>query len=489
MELMLSDAYLHPSGQLPAYEWNFGDVNPPVHAWATLFAFHNEHEPARPRSDLDFLRAAFHKLLLNFTWWVNRKDPAGHNVFEGGFLGLDNIGVFDRTPRCPPAAVSNRPTARRGWALQPEHAEIALELAHARLGLRGHRPQVHRALLPRSPAPTDQVGQTDDELWDEEDGFFYDVLRLPDGTAERLKVRSMVGLLPLCAVDRHSPRGLERFQKPAGGALATRSNVTAGSCSTARRPADGPAVDGRRLLSRVNEDKLRRDPDAHARRGAVPLPARAPRALAVASRPPLRLRPRRADLPVAYEPAESDTGMFGGNSNWRGPVWFPVNMLIIRGLLQFYLYYGDDFTIECPTGSGNQMTLFEIANELSDRLVLDLPARRRRPPPGLRRDGPLPERPALARPDPLLRVLPRRQRRRARRHAPDRLDRCGRQADPAVRIDGRGDRPPGRDAAGHRAVPPDRHAGRISPVAGADRIRAATVRQPPAAAPSTRGGS
>jgi hypothetical protein len=366
IELMLSDVYLHPNGQIPAYEWNFGDVNPPVHAWATLFAYRSaEHEHGG--DDIDFLRNAFKKLLLNFTWWVNRKDPSGRNVFEGGFLGLDNIGVFDRSATLPGGGSLEQADGTAWMAMFSQNMlELALELAtvdptYEDLALKfvQHFFQIAGAM--------DRVGVSDDEMWDEDDGFFYDVLKLPDGTATRIKVRSMVGLIPLCAVTVLSEEVLERFPsltQRAVGYLQRNQDLLANVADPTI-----PGVNGRRLLAVVNEEKMRRiltrmlDEDRFL----------GPHGVRSISRShldqPYVLHLDGQDFEVKYLPAESDTAMFGGNSNWRGPVWFPINLLIVRSLLQYYLYYGDAFTIECPTGSGVQMTLYQVAQELADRLI------------------------------------------------------------------------------------------------------------------------
>jgi hypothetical protein len=366
VHLMLSDAYLHPSGQIPAYEWNFGDVNPPVHAWATLFAYssseHGQHDPG----DLVFLRDAFKKLLLNFSWWLNRKDREGRNVFEGGFLGLDNIGLFDRSAALPTGGYLEQADGTAWMALFSQNMlELALELAtydptYEDLALRFAE---HFFAI---AAAMDPLGEHPDELWDEEDGFFYDVLKLPDGTASRIKVRSMVGLLPLCAVTVISADTLSRFPGLAQRVrrYLDRNHDLLGNIADPLVPG----VHGRRLLSVLNETKLRRvltrmlDEERFL----------GPHGIRSLSRwhqdHPYRFWIHGEEYRVDYLPAESDTGIFGGNSNWRGPVWFPINLLIIRALLQYYLYYGDDFRIDCPTGAGNNLTLFEVAQDLSDRL-------------------------------------------------------------------------------------------------------------------------
>jgi hypothetical protein len=377
LNLMLSEDYLHPSGQMPAYEWNFGDVNPPVHAWATLFAYSTDLQ--RGAADVEFLREAFAKLLLNFTWWINRKDPTGKNVFEGGFLGLDNIGVFDRSQALPTGGSLEQADGTAWMALFSQNMlELALELS-------AHDPAYENLVVKFVEhffwiaAAMDPAGEHPDELWDEEDGFYYDVLRLPDGSGRRIKVRSLVGLLPICATTVVPAEALERYPGLTDRVrrYLDRNRDLLGDIADPFRPG----VRGRRLLSVVNEDKLRRilarmlDEERFL----------SPHGIRSLSRWHLRepyvLRSNGHEFRVGYEPAESSSGLFGGNSNWRGPVWFPINVLLIRALLQFYLYYGDDFTVECPTGSGRQMTLFEVARELSDRLVrIFLPDERGRRP-------------------------------------------------------------------------------------------------------------
>ncbi len=366
IELMISDVYLHPSGQIPAYEWNFGDVNPPVHAWATLFAY---AAGAGPRSELHrtFLRDSFKKLLLNFSWWINRKDPAGRNLFEGGFLGLDNIGVFDRSAPLPTGGYLEQADGTAWMALFSQNMlDLALILAaedssYEDLALKfvQHFFWIAGAM--------DKVGQSDDEMWDEEDGFYYDVLRLPDGSATRLKVRSMVGLIPFCAVSIIPRDAVERF--PSLAARARYHYERYADLLTGVADPLLPGVDGRLILSILDEPKLRRvlarmlDEDRffspHGIRSLSRSHLDEPYVFAVHGQ----------EFRVEYLPAESNSGLFGGNSNWRGPVWFPINLLIIRALLNYYLYYGDEFTIECPTGSGCQMTLFEVAREIANRLI------------------------------------------------------------------------------------------------------------------------
>ena len=366
LSLMLHELYLHPNGQLPAYEWNFSDVNPPVHAWATLLVYESEVEQ-RGTGDVEWLKRAFQKLLVNFTWWVNRKDPTGRNVFEGGFLGLDNIGVFDRSSPLP---TGGRLEQSDGTAWMAFYSQamlgIALELSH-------HDPMYEDMVLKFAEhfifiaAAMDRIGDNDDELWDEADGFFYDVLRLPDGQAQRLKVRSMVGLLPLSATMALPVEGMNVSDE-----LLARVNRRLESMPellATIHDARQVGVNGRRMLAVLDEEKLRRvlarmlDADEFL----------SPHGLRALSRfhadHPFTFDVHGQTYEVRYLPGESDSGMFGGNSNWRGPVWFPVNYLILRGLLHLYAYYGDGFTVECPTGSGRQCTLFEVAEELGRRLV------------------------------------------------------------------------------------------------------------------------
>ncbi len=365
IDLMLSQEYLHPSGQMPAYEWNFGDVNPPVHAFATLFLHRVESEAGEV--DVLFLQQCFARLLVNFTWWINRKDPTGRNVFEGGFLGLDNIGVFDRSATLPTGGSLEQAD---GTAWMAMFSQNMLELS---LELLAHDESYEQFVLKFVEhffwiaAAVDPVGEHPDEMWDEEDGFFYDVLRLPDGSGTRLKVRSLVGLLPLCATTVIEAELIDRYPAISARVLAfferNRDLLT--------NIADPlvPGVQGRHILSLVNEEKLRRmlarmlDEERFL----------GPHGIRSISRwhleHPYVFEAGGVEHRVQYEPAESTTRMFGGNSNWRGPVWFPMNLLLVRALLQQYRYYGDELKVECPTGSGTMMTLFEVAQELSRRLV------------------------------------------------------------------------------------------------------------------------
>jgi hypothetical protein len=366
LDLMLQEFFLHPTGQIPAYEWNFSDVNPPVHAFATLFLYRTD-QALKGQGDIEFLKRSFAKLTLNFSWWVNRKDRFGRNLFEGGFLGLDNIGVFDRSAALPTGGYLEQADGTAWVSMFCQNMlEIAVELAahdsffeDMAIKFANHFLWIAHAM--------NQVGP--DGMWDEEDGFYYDVLRLPDGSATRLKVRSMVGLLPLCATTVIEPEQRERVPRVLQ-ALQERLRHMPGLLETIH--ATGPGHMGyaeRGIAALVNEDRLRRILTRMLDENEF----LSPYGIRALSR-------YHADHPyvfsvggqkyrVNYLPAESDTGMFGGNSNWRGPVWMPVNALLIRSLLSFYLYYGDSFKIECPTGSGNWMNLFEVAKEISNRLT------------------------------------------------------------------------------------------------------------------------
>ena len=366
--LMLRTLYSHPNGQIPAYEWNFSDVNPPVHAWATLFLYNIERELGR--ADVRFLERSFQGLMLNFSWWLNRKDPQGRNVFAGGFLGLDNIGVFDRSAPLPTGGHLDQAD---GTAWMAFYCQSMLEIA---LILTDYDP-VYEDIAFRFlehffwiTYAMDRIGAQRNSMWDEQDGFFYDLLNLPNGDTMRLKVRSMVGLLPVCAstvleatgvLNRH-PRLLELievFKKRHPELLARIA------------PADEKFVGyaGRRLLAVCNKEKLQRI----LTRMLDESEFLGPYGLRSLSRyhleHPFVLNLQGQEYKVQYLPAESNTGMFGGNSNWRGPVWMPVNALIIRALLNLYQFYGDDFKVECPTGSGKYLTLYEVANELGRRLT------------------------------------------------------------------------------------------------------------------------
>ncbi|HVN31149.1 MAG TPA: hypothetical protein VMT45_04120 [Thermoanaerobaculaceae bacterium] len=364
--LMLRSLYSHPNGQMPAYEWNFSDVNPPVHAWATLYLY--KFEKNLGREDLRFLERSFQGLLLNFNWWVNRKDPLGRNVFAGGFLGLDNIGVFDRSAPLPTGGSLEQAD---GTAWMAFYSQCMLEMATI---LADHDPVYEEFAFKFLENfiwisyAMDKVGEQQDDMWDERDGFYYDVLRLPDGKAFRLKVRSMVGLLPLCAstvFEQESVINHPKFMQLIALFRKRNPEVVAQVAPT-MEGFIGYA--GRRLLSPLTQTKLERVLSylLDEKEFLSPYGIRALSRYHLEN--PFVFHVGGQELRVQYLPADSDTGMFGGNSNWRGPIWMPVNGLIVRGLLNLYAFYGDDFKVECPTGSGNRMTLFEVAKEISRRL-------------------------------------------------------------------------------------------------------------------------
>ncbi len=364
LDLMLRGNYLHPSGQLPAYEWNFGDVNPPVHAWSTIFTYRLE-KLRKGRGDIEWLERSFHKLLMNFTWWVNRKDRSGSNAFEGGFLGLDNIGVFDRSAPLPTGGYLEQADGTAWMALFCQNMlDIAIELTPARPAYIHMIVKFieHFMWIAASLARTGGGG-----MWDEEDGFFYDVLRLPDGRVQRLNVRSMVGLLPLCAVTvfegdlgKKYPEALQRLRK----FLDSRPELRAFIPDPLK-----PGYAGRRLASVLDANRLRRVLATMLDEKDFLSPFGIRSLCLCHAEHPYTFHTGGQEYRVSYLPAESDSGMFGGNSNWRGPIWMPVNGLIIRALLQYYAYYGNDLTVECPTGSGREMNLYQVAEEISRRLA------------------------------------------------------------------------------------------------------------------------
>lgn len=365
--LMLRNLYFHPNGQIPAYEWNFSDVNPPVHAWATLYLF--KMEQSLGRADLRFLERSFQGLLLNFNWWVNRKDPAGHNVFAGGFLGLDNIGVFDRSAKLPTGGSLEQAD---GTAWMAFYCQCMLEIAMILTEYDAVYEEVAFKFIQHFMWITyamDRIGEHHDKMWDEEDGFFYDLLRLPDGNAIRLKVRSLVGLLPLCASTVFESDILKRHPKLVEMIASFKQRHPEIMSHVSPTGTDFIGYNDRRLLSILNKRKLTRVLgymlDENEFLG--------PHGIRSLSRfhlnNPYIFRFGQEEFRVQYLPGESNTGMFGGNSNWRGPVWTPINMLIVRALLNLYQFYGDEFKVQCPTGSGQQMTLFEVAQEISRRLT------------------------------------------------------------------------------------------------------------------------
>jgi len=365
MKLMLLGSYLHPNGQMPAYEWNFSDVNPPVHAWASLFLLRND-QALRNEMDINFLRSTFNKLLLNFTWWINRKDRHGKNVFEGGFLGLDNIGVFDRSAPLPTGGHLEQADGTAWMALFSQNMlEMAIELAaedpiYEEMVFKFVEHFYYIALAMNKPG--------DEGMWDEQDGFYYDILRLPNGQTQRLKVRSMVGLLPLCATTIIEEWQRKRIPNAMGYIFErVRRNP---ELITTLHPT-GPNHLGesdRGILALVNPERLRRILSKMLDENEF-LGPHGIRALSkFHEKNPYIFHVEGQEYQVDYLPAESNSGMFGGNSNWRGPVWMPVNVMLLRALLNYYLYYGDNFKIECPTGSGKMMNLFEVAKDIAERL-------------------------------------------------------------------------------------------------------------------------
>jgi hypothetical protein len=365
--LMLRSLYFHPSGQIPAYEWNFSDVNPPVHAAATLWLY--KYEKQLGRADLKFLERSFQGLMLNFNWWVNRKDPSGRNVFAGGFLGLDNIGVFDRSAQLPTGGSLEQADGTAWMAFYCQSMlEIALILTEYDSMYEEVAFKFVQHFLWISYA-MDRIGTNHDEMWDEQDGFYYDVLRLPDGQAMRLKVRSMVGLLPLCASTVFEASSVTRSTRLMELITQFRNRHPELMSQVAPTDAGFVGYKDRRLLSILNRQKLERVLgyllDENEFLG--------PHGIRSLSRyhldQPFVFHVGSEEYKVQYLPGESNTGMFGGNSNWRGPVWMPVNMLIVRALVNLYSFFGDEFKVRCPTGSGPYMTLFEVAKEIERRLT------------------------------------------------------------------------------------------------------------------------
>jgi hypothetical protein len=366
LNLLLRQVYLHPTGQIPAYEWNFSDVNPPVQAWATIFLYRME-QAVRGQTDLDFLKRLFGKLTANFGWWVNRKDRFGRSLFEGGFLGLDNIGVFDRSAPLPTGGHLEQADGTAWVALFCQNMlEIAFELA-------AHDPTYEELaanyvmellLIARA-----MNGIGPDGMWDEEDGFYYDVLRLPDGNATRLKVRSMVGLLPLCATTVVEKWQRDRVPRLTAGLQDRLRRMPELRESIHETGVGHFGVAERGIMGLVNQNRLRRILTRMLDGNEFLSPYGIRSLSRYHAEHPYVFSAGSQEYRVSYLPAESDSGMFGGNSNWRGPIWMPVNALIIRALMHYFSYYGDNFKIECPTGSGNLMNLFEVAREITNRLT------------------------------------------------------------------------------------------------------------------------
>jgi hypothetical protein len=370
--LLTREWYMHPNGQLPAYEWAFGDVNPPVHAWSTWRVFQMDRKHRRATNpddpgDLAFLEKVFHKLMLNFTWWVNRKDAQGRNIFQGGFLGLDNIGVFDRSAPLPTGGFISQADGTAWMAMYSLNLmRIALELACHNKVYQDIATKFFEHFLHIVEA-MNNIGDDGIGLWDEEDQFYYDVLNLPDGRMVPLKVRSIVGLIPLFAVEtlehelmEQNPDFHQRLEwflnyRPDLAKLVSRWNES--------------GENHRHLLSLLRGHRMK----AILKRLLDETEFLSDFGVRAISRKhlqhPYQFPVNGHTLEVQYQPAESNSGLFGGNSNWRGPIWMPVNYLIIESLQKFHHYYGDTFKVECPTGSGKFLTIGEVADELSRRLA------------------------------------------------------------------------------------------------------------------------
>ena len=364
--LLLREWYMHPNGQLPAYEWAFGDVNPPVHAWAAWRVYKIDKK-RQGRGDRAFLERVFHKLLLNFTWWVNRKDAEGMNIFQGGFLGLDNIGVFDRSAPLPTGGNLEQSDGTSWMAMYTLNLlAIALELASEDPAYEDVASKFWEHFIYIAHAMNHR-GKDGAGLWDESDGFFYDVLRFPDGRKFPMRIRSMVGLIPLFAVETLESDLLDRlpgFKRRLEWFIDNRPDLV-GHVACMRTRGMGE----RRLLSIVGGDQLRRVLQIMLDEQEF-LSPHGIRALSAHHREhPYTLSVNGMQYRVGYEPGESSTGLFGGNSNWRGPIWFPVNVLLIESLQKFHHYLGDDFRVEFPAHSGKMLTLWEVAGELSQRLT------------------------------------------------------------------------------------------------------------------------
>jgi len=365
--LMLREWYMHPNGQLPAYEWNYADVNPPVHAWAALRVYQIERKRHGGEGDIAFLERVFHKLLLNFNWWVNRKDAEGKNIFQGGFLGMDNIGVFDRSAPLPTGGHLEQSDGTSWMGMYTLNLlAIAKVLAQHNSAYEDVASKFWEHFLYIARA-MNHMGDEEISLWDEHDGFFYDVLHLPDNSHVPLRVRSMVGLAPLFAVETIEPEVLEKlsgFRRRMHWFIDNRKDLI-GNVACMQTPGKG----SRQLLSIVTRDKLRRILTRLLDENEFLGPHGVRSVSRYHKDHPYELHMNGGSWSVQYEAAESSTGMFGGNSNWRGPVWWPMNYLLIESLQKFHHYLGDDFKVECPTGSGQMKTLWEVAAELSHRLT------------------------------------------------------------------------------------------------------------------------
>ena len=364
--LMLREWYMHPNGQIPAYEWALDDVNPPVHAWAAWRVYKIDKK-RHGKGDREFLVRIFHKLLLNFTWWVNRKDAEGMNIFQGGFLGLDNIGVFDRSAPLPTGGYIEQSDGTSWMAMYTLNLlAIAMELAMEDPAYEDVASKFWEHFIYIANAMSHR-GHDSMGLWNEEDGFFYDVLKLPDGRQFPMKIRSMVGLIPLFAVETLEPETLDRlpdFKRRLEWFIENRPDLTKNLACMATE-----GMSKRRLLSIADQDQLRSILKFMLDEREF-LSPHGVRALSQFHRDhPYELTVHDMEHRVDYQPGESSTGLFGGNSNWRGPIWFPVNYLLVESLQKFHHYLGEDFKVEFPTGSGNVATLWEVAAGLSQRMT------------------------------------------------------------------------------------------------------------------------
>jgi hypothetical protein len=364
--LMTREWYMHPNGQLPAYEWAFGDTNPPVHAWAAWRVYKVEKK-RRGKGDRKFLESVFHKLLLNFTWWVNRKDTEGRNVFQGGFLGLDNIGVFDRSSPLPTGGHIEQSDGTSWMGMYCLNMlAIALELARENSAYEGVASKFFEHFVHICQA-INNIGNEGIELWDRKDSFYYDALHLPDGRHFPLKVRSMVGLIPLFACETLDSETVDRLP----GFKRRMQWFIENTPELSERIETDTTEDlhVRRFLSLVDRQRLRQVLSYMLNEDEFLSPYGVRALSRFHHDHPYILSIDGGQYRVDYEPAESSTGLFGGNSNWRGPIWFPVNFLLIESLQKFHYYLGDHYKVECPTGSGKMMTLWQVAGEISQRLT------------------------------------------------------------------------------------------------------------------------
>jgi hypothetical protein len=366
IDLIVREWYQHPNGQIPAYEWNFGDVNPPVIAWAAWRVYQIERKRSG-RGDRAFLETVFHKMLIAFTWWVNRKDSEGNNIFQGGFLGLDNIGVFDRNATFPDGSRLEQSDGTSWMGMFCLNMlRIALELACENSTYENIATKFFEHFLSIAAA-MNNLGGKGIGLWDEEDEFYYDVLHTPGGRYFRVRLRSLIGLMPLLAVETIDPALLDAlpgFKQRLEWYLVNQPEL----CSLISRWQQ-PGVGERRLIALTRGHRMK----CLLRRMLDPAEFLSDYGVRSVSKfhqeHPYVLTVRGEEKVISYEPAESQTDVFGGNSNWRGPVWMPINYLLIESLQKFHYYYGDDFQVECPTGSGQFTTLNGVANELSNRLI------------------------------------------------------------------------------------------------------------------------